>query len=52
MDGNGVEWLKVVDKAQGATLLFDTEPSGVVRHIGMLIHARSVLILEYLYDFS
>jgi len=30
VDGNGIEWLKVVDKVQGTALLFDAEPLGVV----------------------
>jgi hypothetical protein len=47
-DGDGVEWLEVVDKSKGTTLLLHTEPPGVVRHVGMLVHACSELLTENL----
>ena len=35
-------------QAEGAAFLFDAEPAGAIRSIGMLIHSRGGLVFEYL----
>jgi hypothetical protein len=47
-NGNSIEGLEIVDEAQSATLLFDTEPAGAVGRIGVLINSRSKFVFENL----
>ena len=39
-----------MDEAEHAVLLLDAEPAGAVGGVGMLVHARGDLLLEYFDD--
>jgi hypothetical protein len=43
-NGDGIEGLEVVDKAQGAVLFLDAEPARAVRRIRMLVDSRCELL--------
>jgi hypothetical protein len=49
-DGDGIERLQVMDKAQGPVLLLNAELPGVVGGVGVLVNACGALLLEEVDD--